>query len=259
MTKVSEIFEFIDSFAPFETAMTFDNVGILVGNIHAKVERCVVALDVTQNVIDEAKILNASLIISHHPVIFSPIKTLSINSVPYILAKNDLTVICAHTNLDMASFGVNSCLAEALCLQNLTPLSWCESKKGPLPMGLVGVLNSDFSCEEFAKFVKMRLNCYGVRYTDSGGKIRKIAVCSGAGGDLINEAISQNVDAFVTGEIKHHEILVAVQNEICVVDTGHFNSENVIVLPLVEKLADKFPEVEFFCSKTCVDAVKYMV
>ena len=189
MAKVSDIFELIDSFAPFESAMDFDNVGILVGDKNAEVKRCLVALDVTNSVINEAKLLKATLIISHHSVIFNAIKTLSINSIPYALAQNEISVICAHTNLDMAPFGVNTCLAKALSLRNLKALSYYDSGQGALPMGLVGELERDFWDADFAEFVKFRLNCAGIRYTNLNKTIRKVAVCSGAGGNLIDEAI----------------------------------------------------------------------
>lgn len=114
MTRVSDIFEFIDGFAPFDSAMDFDNVGFLVGNEQAPVERCLLALDVTLDVIEEAKSLGASLIVSHHPVIFEAIRALRHDSIPHLLARTGISVICAHTNLDMAPFGVNSCLAKAL-------------------------------------------------------------------------------------------------------------------------------------------------
>ena len=182
MAKVSDIFELIDSFAPFESAMDFDNVGILVGDKNAEVKRCLVALDVTNSVINEAKLLKATLIISHHSVIFNAIKTLSINSIPYALAQNEISVICAHTNLDMAPFGVNTCLAKALSLRNLKALSYYDSGQGALPMGLVGELERDFWDADFAEFVKFRLNCAGIRYTNLNKTIRKVAVCSGAGG-----------------------------------------------------------------------------
>lgn len=259
MTKISDIFSFIDSFAPFDTAMDFDNVGILVGDNNAEISRCLVALDITKDVITEAKKLGAVLIISHHPVIFEPIKALSITSVPYMLAQSGISAICAHTNLDMASFGVNSCLANALNLKNLEALSYYDSKRGPLPMGFLGSLGRDFTCEEFAEFVKNSLECTGVRFTDFWKRIRKVAVCSGAGGDLINMAINKNADAFVTGEIKHHEVLLAVQNEVCLVEVGHFKSEDVVILPLIKKLAERFKDVEFIKSKICKDAIKYMV
>lgn len=259
MVTVADVFTFIDGFAPFDTALDFDNVGLLVGDMNTEVKKCVVALDVTDAVVDEAKKLGASLIISHHPVIFNSIKTLSVNSVPYMLAKNGVSAICAHTNLDMASFGVNTCLAEALSLRSLVPLSMCETCRGALPMGLIGELEIEKSCEEFALFVKECLLCRGVRYTDAKRKVKKVAVCSGAGGDLIEEAACKKVDAFVTGEIKHHEILAAVRSRVCVVDAGHFKTEDVVVLPLVRKLSERFDEVEFVKSAVCTDGIEFLV
>ena len=124
MIKIKNIYEFIDSFAPFKDSMDFDNCGLLVGNINSEVNNVLVALDITNEVVEEAKKLGANLIISHHPVIFKPIKKIMSDSVVYNLIKNDIAAICAHTNLDMAEdTGVNTCLANALELKNLQPLS----------------------------------------------------------------------------------------------------------------------------------------
>lgn len=259
MAKVADIFAFVDGLAPFDTAMDFDNVGLLVGDMDAEVRKCVVALDVTAAVVDEAERLGASLIVSHHPVIFTPLKSLQANSIPYVLAKRGIAAICAHTNLDIAAFGVNTCLAEALSLQNLIPLSTYETCRGALPMGLVGELEIEKAYEEFARFVKERLSCEGIRYIDVSRKIRRVAVCSGSGGDLIGEAVRQNVDAFVTGEIKHHELLAAAQSGICVVDSGHFKSEDIVILPLVRRLSEQFPAVKFVKSAVCTDGIKFLV
>lgn len=259
MTKVLDIFDFIDGFAPFKTAMDFDNVGILVGNKNLAIKKCLLALDITKDVIYEAKALGANVIISHHPVIFNAIKKLDNEDIPYILAQNEISVICAHTNLDVANFGVNSCLAEALSLQKTSKLSSYESKAGEVPLGLIGELGKNYYCDEFAKFVKTKLNCNGVRYTNVDRIIKKVAVCSGAGGDLISEAIVQKADAFVTGEIKHHEILEGLKNKICIVDAGHFKTEDVVILPLIQKLSKEFKDVEFVKSKSFTDGIKYMV
>ncbi len=259
MVKVADIFAFIDGLAPFDTAMDFDNVGLLVGDMDAEVQKCVVTLDVTAAVVDEAASLGASLIVSHHPVIFTPLKSLQANSIPYELARRGIAAICAHTNLDMAAFGVNTCLAEVLSLQNLVPLSMCETRRGALPMGLVGELEAAKSCEEFARVVKERLSCEGVRYIDVSRKIQKVAVCSGSGGDLIGEVARQNVDVFVTGEIKHHELLAAAQSGICVVDAGHFKSEDVVISPLVRRMSERFLAVKFVKSVACTDGIKFLI
>ena len=111
MSTVKDIYNYIDKIAPFNSAMDFDNCGMLVGNYSAVVNKVLLSLDITSSVIQEAKEIGANLIISHHPVIFNPIKRLDSNSMPYLLAKNDINAICAHTNLDMVEGGVNSSLA----------------------------------------------------------------------------------------------------------------------------------------------------
>ena len=103
MTKIVDIYNYIDSFAPFDTAMDFDNVGILVGDKNAEPTRTIVTLDVTDEVVAEAKEKSAQLIISHHPVIFNPLKRLPTDSVVYKLAQSGTAVISAHTNLDLSS------------------------------------------------------------------------------------------------------------------------------------------------------------
>ena len=123
MVKVQDIYNFIDEIAPFDTAMDFDNVGMLVGNMNQEVAKVLLALDITPDVVNEAKTIGAHLILSHHPVIFNPIKSLDTSNAVYMLSGNNISAICAHTNLDMAPFGVNTCLAGTLKLYNLEPLS----------------------------------------------------------------------------------------------------------------------------------------
>lgn len=258
MVTVSDVYDFIDEIAPFDTAMDFDNVGILVGDKGQKIDTVVVSLDITNDVVREAKTLGAQLIVSHHPVIFEGIKSLSPNDAPFNLIQSGMSAICAHTNLDVAKEGVNKCLADALGLTDLEPLSIYKADGINCSLGLVGILSEEMSPADFAKFVKHALNCKGLRYTDVNRKIRKVALCSGSGGDLISNAIDMNADAFVTGEIKHHEILIANASDVCVVDSGHFKSENVIIEPLINMLKSKFPEVNFVKSSCCTDHIKYV-
>jgi GTP cyclohydrolase I len=124
MATTGDIYAFIDGFAPFQTAMSFDNPGLLVGDDNTEVTTALLSLDITPEVVREAAELGAQLIVSHHPVIFHPLKKLSKGSVPYLLAQHSITAICAHTNLDMAAGGVNDCLAERLGLK----MSVCSAK-----------------------------------------------------------------------------------------------------------------------------------
>lgn len=260
MNTVKEIYNFLNTICPFDTAMEFDNVGLLVGDFNNTVNKILIALDVTDEVVLEAKQIGANLIISHHPIIFKPINKIYSSDTVYQVIKNNINVICSHTNLDMATNGVNTTLAELLKLKNVEPLSIYSVNNQELPLGLIGKLNNPLSSIEFANFVKHTLKCDGLRFTNiSDDKyISKVGVCSGSGGNLITEAFKNKVNAFLTGEIKHHEILFAVKNNITVVDVGHFKSENVIVEKLYNILTYKFNNIEIYKSNDCSDKIKYI-
>ncbi len=254
MAKIKEIYDFINEIAPFDTALSFDNVGLLVGDYDIEVSKVLLALDITKSVCEEAKNFGANLIISHHPVIFQPIKNIPFDSVIAILIKNSISTICAHTNLDIAQNGVNFQLAKKLGLSNLSGLAFEENN----PIGLVGEAKNEMSAKEFALFVKEKLECKGIRYTQTGNKIKKVAICSGSGGSFIENAKEKSANAFVVGEIKHSDILKANEFDISIVDTGHYKSENVIIDPLKDMLSEKFPNIQFFTSEIFSDRVNYL-
>ena len=147
MTLINDILEFTESFAPSDSAASFDNVGLLVGSGTTSVSKALLALDITKEVVEEAAEIGAQLIISHHPVIFNPLKSMSKDSVPYMLAQNSLSALCLHTNLDIAwDTGVNLCLANTLGLENIT---FYEGE-----FLVSGKLKEEISAEDFAKLVK---------------------------------------------------------------------------------------------------------
>lgn len=255
MTKVKNIFNFIDEIAPFEKALSFDNCGLIIGEMEKEVKNTLLSLDITKDVIEEAKNLNANLIISHHPIIFKPISSIKIDSTVSLLCKNNINAICAHTNLDIAEKGVNFQLAQKLNLQSLTPLTYEEEK----PMGLIGNLSREFTCEKFAEYVKNSLNCKGVRYTEfKDKKIKTVAVCSGSGGEFYKAAYEKGADVIVTGEVKHNQIINANELGLMVVDAGHYKTENVILEPLKNMLEEKFKDSNFYLSKSFTDKINYI-
>ncbi len=252
MTKVSDILKYFESFAPTETAMDFDNCGLLVGDKDAAVTKALVSLDITAAVVREARDMGCELIISHHPVIFQPLRKMDSRDVPYILAKYGIAAVCMHTNLDLSEeFGVNLCLARAVGIEN--PV---KSQKGECMM--FGKLAKPLSAREFAMFVKDALECGGLRYTDCGKRIETVAVACGAGGSDVFAAAEEGAQALVTGEIKHHEINAADALGVSVVDAGHFKSEDIVILPLVKRLSGEFSEITFTKSKTYRDNMKYI-
>lgn len=252
MSTIFDIYNFIDRIAPFDTAMDFDNVGILV-RCQDKVDKVLVSLDITPSVIKIAKRLGAQLIISHHPVIFKPIKNIDYNNLNYMLIKENISAICAHTNLDMSIKGVNHNLADCLNLRLVKPLSFYKS----IPCALIGETDRKYSQNEFTTFVKNVLKCKGVRFVRGRNFIKTVALCSGAGGDFLFDAIKVNADVFITGEVKHHEILAAKQYKINLIEAGHFNTENVIIEPFTNMLKKEFKDVEFL-SYEGYDCVEYI-
>lgn len=253
MTRVKEIYDFLDEIAPFKTAMDFDNCGLLVGDFELEVKKVLLSLDITNEVCDEARKLGANLIISHHPIIFRPMKNLSFKNPVAKLAKYEINAICAHTNLDLAESGVNYCLAQTLGLSNLSALSYEKE----CSLGLTGYLPEAISPENFAKLAKEKLLCKGIRYTKASKNIKKVALCSGSGGNLVENAYEKGADAFLTGEIKHSDILKANQLGISIFDAGHFRTENVVIKPLKNILENRFLGLKFFVSEAFSDNINY--
>lgn len=250
MTSVKEIYEYINTFAPFETAMSFDNVGILIGDKNAQGDKILAALDATKAVIEEAVRKNIKIIVTHHPVIFHAIKSLSSDSIPYLAAKYGISIISAHTNLDTAENGVNDTLAVSAGVN--------IQKRFPEDCALTGELDKEMSCREFAESIKNSLGLNGLRFTDTGKNIKKIAVSCGAGGEGVFLAEKNGCDAIITGEIKHHLINFANDNNIAVFDLGHFQSEDMIIPLLVKKLNEQFPDTEFEQAESDSDGVLYL-
>lgn len=256
MNYTGDIYDYIDGMAPFHSAMSFDNAGLLVGDKTKEVKTVLLSLDITPPVVQEAVQLDAQLVISHHPVIFQPLKALDSHTVPYLLAQNGISAICAHTNLDMAAEGVNACLAERLQLKNISMLK--EYENTGLPEALVGETAIEYSPREFALFVKTALHCDGLRYTDGGQLISRVGLCGGGGAELMAAAAEYGCQAFVTGESKHNILLDAEFRKITFVDAGHFYTEDVVIIPLLNKLQKQFPTIRFIKSKQMHSPAKYL-
>lgn len=241
MTTIRQIEDCCKAIAPYELADEWDNIGLLAGSDTAAVSRVLLALDITPAVIREAKELGAQLIISHHPVIFDPLKSLEPGTAPYLLARHDIAALCLHTNLDRARQGVNTALGEALGLKNAVLY--------PDDYLLIGETERAMTADDFAAYVKEKLSAPSVRYT--GGSVTRVAVSSGGGGDGVMLSGQYGFDAFVTGELKHHQYLYAADHGIAAFDAGHYCTENVVIRPLCARLSEAFPSVGFRVSECC--------
>ena len=237
--KIKDIAAFAGRIAPIDSADEWDNVGLLAGDADASVDKVLLALDITPAVVKEARAIGAGLIISHHPVIFEPLRALEPGTAPYLLAKYDVAALCLDTNLDRAERGVNTALADAMGLRNRAFY--------PAEYLLVGEPEQPMEADAFAAFIKERLGAPDVRYT--GGRVTKVAVSSGGGGEGVERCTEYGCDAFVTGELKHHQYLFAAEKGIAAFDAGHYATENVVIRPLCDLLAQEFPDVAFCISE----------
>ena len=221
--------------------MGFDNSGFLFGRETASVAKALLALDVTSAVVDEAIEQGVELIISHHPLIFSPLKSVTDEKL-LRLAQHQIGVISMHTNLDIAQGGVNDVMMAALGAQ-------VQGGLDEYGCGRVVKLEKAMPMEEFLPFCKAVLKTAGLRYYDSGRQVSQLAVMGGSGGDSLETAYRLGCDTYLTADIKYHQFLEAQELGINLIDGDHFCTENLIIPVLAQRLQAAFPETEFTISK----------
>lgn len=242
MITHGDILQFIDQIAPFETALDFDNTGLLLGCPTQPASGVMLALDATNDVLQQALDSNCSLVITHHPILFEPIKQLLCDSIAYQYIQANVSVISAHTNLDRASGGVGDCLAQALQLRNIREFAQSDG------MGRMGELSKTMDAAELACYVGEKLGV-APRFTMSDRPIQTVAVLGG-GGDFAWRAAKQaGADAFVTGESKHHILIAAEQAGFCYIDASHYATEAVVCEPLRQRIQAQFPQLNVATAK----------
>jgi dinuclear metal center YbgI/SA1388 family protein len=260
MNQVAEIYKYINSLAPFSTQEKWDNSGLITGNLNNNVSKVLVSLDITNEVVDEAKEMGAELVISHHPVIFKPLYSLFDDEPSCRLIKNGLSSICVHTPFDVAENGMSDILMEITGFKKTDGiLEISGENEKSYGFGTVGLADCEYTAKELALKLKTALNCTVIKYTDSGKSIKKAAFCTGSGGDLISDALKLGADAYITAEVKHNQWLLARQKGISVFDCGHFHTENPGMKKLCKMLSAEFPNIEFKMSEINEDPVNYVL
>ena len=252
MAKAKDILQFIETIAPTHLKMDWDNVGLLCGRGDQEVRRILVALDPFPHVCDEAVEIGADLLVTHHPLIFEPLKSVTdqttIGQSIQKLIANNIAAINAHTNLDCAEGGVNDTLAERL---GLTDISVIGSEH------LLRVGSFQSTLPAFLEHVKAKLNCQGLRYVDGGKPVCRIAVGGGSCGSALPEVIAAGCDTFVTADVKYNQFWDAKAFGINLIDAGHFQTENPVCGVLAEKLQAAFPETRVILAKNHADCMKF--
>lgn len=249
--KINEIITILEKAFPLELAYEWDNVGLLVGDRNRQVTNVVTCLDVTEDTIEFAKNAGAELIISHHPVIFSPVNRINGDTKSGKLLldaiENKIAIYSAHTNCDKAESGINTRLAQMFDLVNVEHLE----EDG---LGRIGNLGKPTDLCEFAKLVEEKL-AIKVRFCgDTKKEIKRIAICSGAGGDVLPTAVEKGADVLVTGDTKYHQMLDS-KDDISIIDAGHFGTEYIVTEIFAEILCDAGVQVFWQDAR---DVFKYL-
>lgn len=235
---VKKVYELINRLAPFDTQAEFDNSGFLVGRGEQEVSGILFALDITQPVIDEAVSFNTNLIITHHPLMFSPVKKLTDDDYEgrliRRLVREDISFIAAHTNLDQAPGGINDVLATCCGLTEISGENYFRW----------GTLTDPLPADIFAQVLEKRLHTV-VRLMGNPDKIiRKAGLCSGGGSDEWPRAVEAGCDAYISGEIKHHHALALADHGLVGLECGHYATEAPGIRALASSLQKEFNQLE---------------
>ncbi|MGF7011393.1 dinuclear metal center YbgI/SA1388 family protein [Lachnospiraceae bacterium PF1-22] len=240
-----EIMEKIEASYAKEYALEWDNVGLLVGRDDKEVKKIYIALDATDEVIANALEFGADMLITHHPLLFSPIKRITSND--FIgrriiqLIQNDISYYAAHTNYDV--LGMSDLSGTVLGLENLETLE-ITAEEGDLGIGKVAKLESPVSLGEFSKQVKDRFHLGSVKvFGDLKDTVSVVAISPGSGSSMIRPAIKKGADVLITGDIDHHTGIDALDQGLRVIDAGHYGIEHIFIEDMKEFILQQIPEV----------------
>ena len=262
MTTVNDILKYIETLAPKSMKEHWDNVGLLCGSAKQEVSKIMVALDPFESVCKEAADWGADLLVTHHPVIFQAPKAITdddgVGRSLLQLIRSNISAINAHTNLDCAPGGVNDVLAAKVGLSHVQVLCPNGVDEEGRPWGLIrcGEVTS-VSLQQFLSRVKAALGCDGLRYTDGGKPVCKVAVGGGSCASALRQVADAGCDTFVTADVKYNQFWDAKELGINLIDAGHFATENPVVAVLAAKLQVAFPDVEVKISEIHADCMKF--
>ena len=260
--KAKQVFDALEQYAPLPLQDSYDNAGLQIGlTAEQEVAGALLCLDVTEAVIDEAERMGCNLIVAHHPLLFRGLK--SITGQSYVercvikAIQKGIGIYAAHTNLDNAEGGVNYRIAATL---GLTCLSFLDAKPGAVAAG-AGVIGELPVAEDELEFLERVKALFGIRCMSHnqlrGRKIRRVALCGGAGGFLLSDAIAQGADVFLTGEMRYHDYF-GHEGELLIAEMGHYESEQYTIDLLAEVLHRQFPELKIVRTSLNTNPINYL-
>ncbi|MDE6716659.1 MAG: Nif3-like dinuclear metal center hexameric protein [Muribaculaceae bacterium] len=251
MPKVREIAAVIESFAPKRLQEDYDNAGLQVGNPDMEVSAVMLCLDVTEDILAEARARSCNMIISHHPLIFKGLRNVTgadaTQRIVIEAIREGIAIYAAHTNLDAAREGVSHEIASILDMSGLGVLD-PRPEDPSTGTGIIGDITPTPKLE-FLRRVKERFNVRALRYSSHSPRlvIKRVAVCGGSGAFLIRKAVERGADAIVTGDIKYHDF-TTFGDEILIADIGHYESELCSAKIFSRIIRDAFPDAVVYFS-----------
>ncbi len=258
---VQDVCRALEEFAPLAWQEDYDNCGLLIGNRQQPLKGVLICIDVTPQVLFEARTKGCNMIVSHHPLIFSGLKSIArrnyVECCVEMALKWDIAIYAAHTNFDNAPNGVSWRMAEKLGLQSCRVLSPKAGFDG-VGCGVVGVLPTAMKEQEFLTMVKNVFGTPCIRHTECLNRnLKKVALCGGSGADFIEDALAAQADVYLTADLKYHDFFRA-EKGLQLVDVGHFESEQFTKEIFFEQLKKKIPTFALHFSETTTNQIKYL-
>jgi dinuclear metal center YbgI/SA1388 family protein len=262
MPKIKDISTCLEEFAPLSLQEGYDNAGLIVGDENMEVKGVLLCIDSTEEVVKEAKQKNCNLIIAHHPIVFKGLKRITtshyVERTVRTAIKNDIAIYASHTNLDNTFEGVNRKISSRLELNNLSILQPAE-RDGNTGAGMIGDLDKALDEGEFLEYVRQKMDLKVIRHSPYlNKKIERVALCGGAGSFLIHQAAKSGADAYISGDIKYHEFFEA-NEEILILDIGHYESERFTSEIFHQVISDKFPNIALQFSEVDTNPINYFI
>lgn len=256
--QLSRIIEAIERLAPLNYQEEWDNSGLQVGFPNSEINKILVCLDVTEKIVDEAIEKGCQLIVSHHPLLFRPIKQVSDSAYQQrCIARaiqSGIAIYSAHTSLDNAPDGVNTKIAEIIGLENcsfLLPSMDCYSGSG-----LIGELPVAMSLEALLNSLKSRFSVESLRYCPGNAAlIKRIALCGGSGAFLMSEARKAGAQCFITGEASYHDFFEC--EWLSLIELGHYQSEQYSIELLIDYFKEHLSEIEVIKTENNTNPIRY--
>lgn len=252
--RIKEVIDALESFAPLPLQESYDNAGLQVGLTETEVSGALLCLDVTEAVMCEAVDMGCNLVISHHPVLFHGLKRIGndtdVERVVRMAVMNDVAIYSAHTNLDKAEDGVNYRMADKLGLIDVVPLGEC---------GVIGYMPAGMDSRFFLDRVKDVFHCECLMHNEPlERQITSVAICGGAGDFLLDDALAQEADAFLTGEMHYHRYM-GQEQRIQIGVLGHYESEQYTTEIFQEILSERFPQLAVYRTEVNTNPIHYLI